>query len=180
MAQIGEQNYPFTDTKDLSTNTVVTIDNTHHEIHDGMHYTFCDLNTIALASSKYYRIVTPNTSKRIHFSFTVVADGAIEAYLFESPTVTVDGTDVTSLIKNNERNSTNVTSITLFEDPTITADGTPLLITILGSGGKTGGDSRSENEFVLKQNTVYAVKVTTLAANIKNVIRLYWYEIVNS
>ena len=96
-------------------------------------------------------------------------------------------------IFNAERNSSNTSDALNIEavptagkatlNPTVTADGVVLKQRALGGGSGpfgTGGESRATQEIVLKQNTIYAFRLTGLADNGAANIDLSWYEHTNA
>jgi hypothetical protein len=159
----------------------IIIDIEHHKIHKGVHYACQDYDDdVDTATPKYWLVVTPNTSTRVHFNFNTIASkqGLIE--FFENPTITDNGTAITPC--NSDRNSSNTAELLCYKDPTISSDGTRLGVNVTGSDsasvvGGSGGSSKRDDEFILKQNTGYIVKFTTKVndARVSNCFK--WYEI---
>ena len=80
--------------------------------------------------------------------------------------------------RNANRNSSNESVATVVSDPTVSiGSGIGLGYIVIGSGKSSGGNAESGYEWVLKENTTYALIVTnrTTSANEIN-IRLSWYE----
>jgi hypothetical protein len=161
-------------------NTLVGIDTVHHEIHEGNHYTVTVYdNDVDIAGPKIVRITTPNTSTRIHLTTFVSADGGFLFEFYENPTLNAAGAGLTEF--NNDRNSSNTATATTFEDTTTQApnnDGT--LLDAGYSGGekkRVSGESGTRDEFILKQDEDYLVKLTVDADNTKAVIVFKWYEV---
>ena len=142
-----------------------TIDQAHHEIHEGC-YWFADDISVSLASGdiKYWLLVTPNETNYFHSFPYVVGTGEFEVQTYEGVTVATNGTELP--LYNRNRNITSSTTFKFYKDPTTpNITGCPILRNIrTGSGKGAIGDSRSENELILKPNTKYLIKVTSRAA----------------
>jgi hypothetical protein len=77
---------------------------------------------------------------------------------------------------NRNRNSLNAASLTVYSSATITG-GTQIGIHWQGAGKKAGGGVRETDEFILKRNTDYSLKLLDKSAG-NNVFEwdLNWYE----
>ena len=167
---------------DKSTNSIKTIDYSHNEIHAGDHFCYHDYDSdVDTAWPKYYRITTPNTTKWIHMVMELYSEWIGTWQLFENPTVNAAWTPAT--LVNNNRNSANTATLVIAPDPTSTADGTQIAIWRTGEGtvwpARWPWVSRSDIEFVLKQNEDYFLKFTPDADNAKTKINFCWYEHTN-
>ena len=151
----------------------------HHEVHEGNFYTVFDRDSsVDIASPKYWHIITPNTAKRCHIKIKVTADGKALVELFENPTTSDNGTALVAY--NNDRNSSNTTTILFFKDPTVNPDGTRIDGGIIGAAGhftRAGGNVRNPGEWILKQNEQYLVKVTTVSDATDVDVKIEFYEI---
>ena len=79
-------------------------------------------------------------------------------------------------IKNGNGNDTTA----IYNAPTISAPGTLLTRRYVGSGKSSGGGTRDNNEFILKQNTAYLLRITEgNVANTNINWELDWYEHTN-
>jgi len=137
---------------------------------------------VDIAGPKYVRITAPDTTVRIHFMGVVSADAAALVELYEDPTILAAGNALTE--QNNNRNSANVATATTFEDTTTQApnnDGTLLFAGRIGGTGlaqtRFAGNVADREEWILKQNEDYLVKVTVDADNTEVAIVLTWYEV---
>lgn len=160
---------------DKSTRATTTIDHSHHEIHDGSHYYYADyaLNQ-AVSTEIEFIFVTPDTSKWAHLLFSASSSDGITVELYEGSTGIVGGTSITP--RNNNRNSTNTSVITLTKDPvSIAGDGTRAAGFVAG-GTRTAGNVERESEFLLKQNETYLVRITSLANANDISWDAEWYE----
>lgn len=151
-----------------------SIDIQHARIHLQQHYNANDSAVITSGNNKDYLLITPNTTTRCHFIFSVETDGKATVLLNESAITSANGTGLTAY--NNDRNSANVATLSIYEDPTVTGAGTTILPFLVGSSQKAGGNNRGEEEFILKQNTKYLLRITA-AANLDAVVKLNWYEV---
>ena len=154
----------------------------HHEVHEGNHYEHEDFSTLANGAVLNLGFQTADTTKWLHFLYNVISTGQVEIELFEGATITWNGTNITSI--NNNRNSSNTSNLAQFQsNPTVTDPGTAISKISIGSSsnpnqGIPGALSRG-NEKILKQNTVYLLRLTS-RVNDNIVSRLLnWYEHTN-
>ena len=153
----------------------------HHEIHEGNHYACQDYDgDVDTGAAKYWLVKTPNTTTRIHLIFKTILskNGTVE--FFENPTITDNGSALTAC--NNDRNSANTATLLCYYDPTVTDDGTRLNVNVMGTdgtgvAGSSGGNTQREDEFVLKQNEDYIIKVTVENNDTRASNCLKWYEL---
>ena len=159
---------------------LINIDIVHSKIHQGVGFSTGDLTaSVDIALPKKYLIITPNTSARAHIVFTVETNPGAKFQLFEDTTVTANGTAL-SLI-NYKRDSATAPVLSIFKDPTVTADGTQILLWQSGTttaAGRVGGNIMHGDEFILKQNALYEVKITPLSNSTTVFIHFDWYEII--
>ncbi len=162
------------------TNADTVIMSEHAAIHDGVAYSAALVFDLVAAGVSYMEMVTPVTGY-VHFRpETIETSGPlILAQLIEAPTLTTGSTAVVPL--NRRRLGTpNVSSLVLKSDPTAVSGGAIIDQTLVGgtSGKSAGGGSASNNaEWVLKQDTVYAVKVTNSGTETATInIKAVWYE----
>lgn len=158
---------------------LVGIDIVHHKVHEGNFYTVSDYDSaVQIVAPKYWHIITPNTAKRIHAVISVISNLAGLVGFFEAPTTSANGTALTA--RNNDRNSGNTPTVLFYKDPTVTTKGTALLYGRNGANNtktQIGGITRSNAEFILKQNTKYFVKFTADANNTEAVFVCEFYEV---
>jgi hypothetical protein len=164
--------------QDLTTGAFTTISYDHHEIHSGSH--FFTGNYTDLANGQVYDIliVTPNTLKYSHMIFELRTEAEAMFGYYEATTTSANGTAMTVFDRN--RVTANTAGTTFFHTPTVTSVGTLLGSGIFGSGNKQGGGLRDSNEFILKPNSKYLVRVTnnTALANWYD-WQFDWYEHTN-
>jgi len=160
---------------DNSTETLQTITYEHHEIHSGSHFNYCDysLNESSGAIIEFIMTVS-NTTTWTHLVFDAYASEGATIELYEGTTGVTGGTVITP--RNNNRNSSTVSTITLVKDPAaITSDGVRAA-GFLAGGGRTAGFASRDNEYVLMQNTSYLVRITSLAVSNDISWCAEWYE----
>lgn len=177
--QYGKNLNVSLDQIETTTNSVKTISYAHGELHSGSHYVVRNAANLAKNTAKDILIVTPDTTRWAHMTIGVESnDSAVETYLYEAPTTTANGTlDGT---RNRNRNYTDDNTTLVYENPTVTATGTLLAKVILGSGKATGGGARDNEEFVLKQNTKYLLRIVEPNVAATNINwNLDWYEHTN-
>jgi len=154
-------------------NAVTTLDYAHHEIHGGSSYTSSGSATLGVGATQDVLIVTPNTTKWAHFLGYVNASGQATISFYEDTTTSDDGAAATEL--NRNRNSANTAGLVITTGPTVSGAGTLLFTTTIGSG-RTSGEVRETDEWILKQNAKYMLRITSAAAsNLVNWV-LNWYE----
>lgn len=142
------------------------IDHPHHEIHESC-YWFCDDQSEALNSGsvKYYLLITPNENNFMHSFPNFYGTGEFEVQTYEGVTVATNGTELPLL--NRNRTSGASTTFKFYKDPTsMDTTGSVKLRDIRVGSGKAVGDSRSENELILKKNTLYGIKITSRASSV--------------
>lgn len=145
----------------------IMLDVAHHEIHCGDMYVTTRAVDLGNGASDTIHIVVPNetgttlTQKKYHLTFSWDVELEAEINIYEEPTTSNDGTPLTKI--NRERNSTYTSSLGIYHTPTSSVDGTLIYTKHLGSGRNSGGQDRSE-EFVLKNNTKYLLRITNSTA----------------
>lgn len=149
----------------------------HHHLHEGETHQYTYPPTaIANGASLDFRVVVGNltaTTHTPHFAIELDSTGESWLYLYETPTTSANGTLQT--VRNRNRNSAVTPGTSIYLAPTVTNVGTLLSSWIVGSGEKSGGNSRDSIEWGLATNTTYLVRVT--AKNANNIaLRMMWYE----
>lgn len=130
-----------------------------------------------------FLIISPNTLTRIHMNTNIIADSDIQYDIFESPITSTNGTLL--FASNADRNTDIIPpylapSLQIFFSPTVTSNG----INIWSRKNPQGlfspflmRDISPENEFVLKQNTKYLLKITALAKATSVSTGINWLEV---
>lgn len=167
---------------DKATNSLQTIDYSHHEIHAGSHFFISDVVDLSINNVFDMLFTTPDTAQWIHFTFTLSSEAETDWYIYEGAVETVEGTAVTP--RNNNRNSatasaavvhthTNTSLANANSDTDVT--GATLLAHGIMGAGKTGGSENRESELILDQNKVYCFRAIATAAGYVDFVA-QWYE----
>jgi hypothetical protein len=162
------------------------IDYAHHEAHNGSSYFVQSNVDLAINHVLQLTFVTPNTTKWAHWTWRLDSESEALWEVYEGATIS---TPLANAITpyNNDRNSANTSGMTLrFEDHGSTAAANTAVsvaaATLLQMGisgaGRTGGEASRENEIIMKQNTVYSLRVTASTAGNVN-FDMDWYEHTN-
>ena len=182
------------------TNTLVTMDLGHHEIHEGDSFTaYYTVTTAATAAHRSGLFIkTPVSPKQVHLVASFASSAAANFSICEAPTIAANVGTAAVAIYNRYRDSTNtsgcydnattpaVNKYTTLTEAQIAGDGTWATGTVirtepltLGTAPKpAGGASRDTAEYILKANTKYVFLLTntTVTAN-THFILIDWYEI---
>ncbi len=162
---------------DASTETLQGIDYEHHEIHAGSHYFIADY-ALNQASGAVINLTvqTPDTAAWAHMIFEIGSSAGARIEIYEGTTGISAGAVLTP--RNNHRNSTNTSGLTILQNPTIVSDGTRIA-GFLAGGSKQPGIAERSRELVLKQNTTYLFRITSLAVSNDIAWAAEWYEHTN-
>lgn len=161
---------------------IQVIDAVHVHTHEGSLYTVSHrFESIADNTSVYLHIKTA-AGRNNHTNFSITASGYCDVFLYESPTLSSNGTAKT--IYNNNRSSTKTSSTLAYYSPTVSAVGTELFTTLLpgGSGfvtvGASGGSPvRGGTEWIFDQSRSYLISgKNTSGAAADITISVSWYE----
>ena len=164
---------------DAATNSLLTIDYEHHEIHSGSHFFLSNYQTVNNGDTVDFQITTGDTTRWIHLTYGYENTQQLILNVYEGATVTTNGTAVAPV--NNNRNSTKVSTISRFQrNGTVTAAGTLLYSYSSGLAGnattsRSGSNERS-NELILKQNTTYRFRFQSLGNGNIFSYSANWYE----
>lgn len=152
------------------------IEHGHDEIHDGTMFDVCDTAAIGAGTNRDYLITTPNTAIRLHHVHEVKADGSLTLNFYEDTTTSAAGTALTAY--NRNRTSATAATGAVTHTPTVTGVGTLLCADFLNASFKGGGEARESNEWILKQNAKYLLRLTNgTAGTVNSYIKLNWYEV---
>ena len=159
---------------DTMTDALNTVDYAHHEVHGGSMFHVSYVADIGNGANLDIGVTTPNTSKHSHMVIGVGVEAEARLYLYEDATFS-GGTPLTAY--NRNRNSSTAATSTVVHTPSITSTGTLILGAHYGSARTYGGESRAQNEWILKQNAKYLLRVTNLTTNNNFMdVELDWYE----
>lgn len=165
---------------DSATGALVTIDYPHAELHSGDHFMYRRYHSLARNATSNHLIVTPDTGRWAHMVIGVeTITSAVVVQLYEGVTYSALGSLETPV--NRNRNVAKLPTTLIYESPTGAAGGVLLRDYYLGAGRNSeGGSNRDAEEILLKQNTVYLLRITeqNVAATVVN-INFDWYEYTN-
>lgn len=163
----------------------VIIDYDHHQLHEGETFRWdVYVSSLASGNSKDIRFVVPNISvpagvvaaaRMPHFRFEVVGSADADLFLYEAPTFTGNGNQRTPIPA--ERNGSYSSQLQIWEDPTVSVVGSQIFRGVIFAAKNSAGSTTSTlDEFILKNNTSYLLRVTSGAAGNKVLIRVLYYE----
>lgn len=153
---------------DASTNSLQTITYEHHEIHSGSMFFIGSYTNLGNGAVYDILFVTPNTTEYAHMIFQIATEAEAMFQYYEGTTTSNDGTAMTTFCRNRQKD--NTASVLFYHTPTVTSVGTLVGDGIFGSGKQAGGQIRDSQEFVLKPNTKYMLRVTN------NTVTANWYD----
>lgn len=139
-------------------------------------YRACNVSTVvSLGSSKKFLLITPNSLTRIHFVNSVVTDNTTSVLFYENTTVSSNGSTVPT--RNNDRNSIISSELLIYQDPTITDDGDAIIQGRIVLGMLYPSEISPQDEIILKQNTLYQLKLTPLVKDTTLSVEFNWMEV---
>jgi hypothetical protein len=165
----------------------IGIDYAHVEAHVGSHYFATFIDTDFDVETHYITIVVPATAKWPHLVFTVESSAFLDASLQEGAVPNPAALGTPMAVYNNNRNSAQVSQLTLRSDDAFTGAGTTIWSYAGGTTGsvgspiaaRAGGETRVDSEFILKSNTTYRLTMTGGKTNERLAVLLEWYEHTN-
>ena len=143
----------------------VVIDTVHHEIHCGDSYELTYHVDLGNGATQDILIVVPDEpgtgqdQKLYHFKGIVEAASEVAVTFYEGTAVSANGAARTSY--NRNRNSALVDFLDIYTGPTVTDEGTAIYGPWhVGSTRSIGGAKGREDEYVLRNNTTYMLRIT--------------------
>jgi len=124
-------------------------------------------------------LITLGSGKYLGIEIQLEADGQSSLYLFEQPSVSDNGTELS--IFNRNRRSSKSSAVSAYHTPTISDDGTQLSSCLL-SGSKKGKDTlglktMERGSWILKEGYSYLIRATNNAgSDIDLLIKAVWHE----
>ncbi len=170
---------------DASTHSLQTISYAHHEIHGGAAYSAAISASGGSGTKATISFTTPDTTTWAHL--VIIIRSNVEAQLTFGEAVTVTAASGADLAPfNRNRNSGNTSGMisngsaggagNVTTGAIVTSFGTELVSGAQVGSGKDGDDARGIAEWVLKQNTAYAVELESQASSSEVYVELNWYE----
>lgn len=175
----------ITDPLDRNTGSLKIIPLEHEKIHEGESFK-ADVNVVDLDSNPLnISFWTPVGGPRSHLTAIASSTGEAMMSITEAPSGGVAGGRALEAI-NRDRNSTNESTLSgthggidsgVTEGASAPTGGKQIHHFLFGTGqNKIGGEARDLNEFILKQNTEYAVTMSGTVNNVRGQLTLNWYE----
>ena len=163
---------------DTVSRAIVTIEFEHGKIHEGDTFTILEVTDLGNGAIRDILVVTPNTTKWAHLVWEIEHELETSIQFYIGTLYTDNGTAIIAFNRNG--NSDTIATTLTYHTPTITNVGTLIGIIQQGDGRRAGGSDRLSNEFILKQNTAYLIRITNLTAN-NNLIslKLNGYETIS-
>lgn len=163
---------------DQKGSALVIIELEHRRIHQGVHFYFHDVQTIANGNNIDYMLTTPDDASRIHMNFDVNFTAVTQIELFEDGDR--NGT-AGQTVFNNDRNSATAAVLTIdIGTGGGTTDGSPISPfsggIAAGAQARAGGASKRSNELILAQNTKYILRVSSSTNGNLCTTDFEWYE----
>lgn len=183
---------------DHTTHAIITIEYEHHEIHSSNSYAVNYQGEVTNGNEQtVIAFKTPSTTSWMHLIAEATSDDSTSFIIAETTSIDAgEGTD--KIVYNHNRNSTNTSTVkSLWSDPNVgyvttfnetQANGANISITTtlwhedIGETGNpqssSGGGTRGQYEFVLKQNTEYAIILNAENDNtqVHNIILNYYHN----
>lgn len=159
---------------------IESIDSVHAETHEGKHYTANHFYT-AVADEAYADMhIRTGATKYAHLIIVVQAEAKSYITFYRDSTYTTNGSAVTAF--NNNDASANTTESALYYAPTGVTIGTLLYQDFVPAGTSpkpVGGTYVSRNEWILKLNTDYLIRVQNVSgsATSDTTINFVYYEL---
>jgi len=161
---------------DNATDALIMIQETHSQIHEGDMFSYCNTTDIANSGNFTILFVTPNNGLGTHIVFVVETEAEAGFQIWESANVSANGT-MDMHIVNRNRTSANLSAVMIYNTPTLNSLGSMICDKHWGTGKGVGGEDRAAEEWLLKPNTKYIIRVTnfTTSANYAST-ELIWYQ----
>lgn len=159
--------------------SLIQISQSHTKVHQGLHYDVSKAFLAVASAGTAELLIKVPAALEIHIAYGVMSTAEGRFQLYEGPTITGDGTAV-AVIQDN-RSSSNTSTVTAFHTPTTSADGTLIKEVVIpgGSGGTRSGSDlhRKEDAFIFAASTNYLVRFTNDAVGTANVsLEISFYE----
>ena len=146
----------------------------HQRIHSGNHFYVADYLANQAISAEVELVITrPDVDTEAHMVINIYSSTGATVDVYEGSSNIVDGTEITPI--NNNRDSSTDSAISLLLNPSSITDGTKIAGYLAG-GARTAGFSKRDDEDILKRNTSYLIRITSLAAANNISWSLSWYE----
>lgn len=155
------------------TKAQIAIDAVHHMTHEGIHFGASTFLTLAVDGVLYVKIET--SDDQTHMEGQVVGTSGVEVAFYEDPTGGMTGgVDIPPV--NHNRLSSNNSGLSLTSGVTAPTDTGTTLFNSTAGALRVAGSVTRDREYILKTNSTYLMKVTSLANGNNVNIDFDWYE----
>ena len=157
---------------DEYSNHLIVMGEIHARIHEGKLFSLSHIQNNVANNAYIDVLIKTHASKYMHVRFESGAGGDATFTVHENPTVSNNGTLKSPL--NRNRNSDITNFATFYTTPTVSALGTELVNELqpggsggfLFFGGGSGSSSRGFEEWILKPNEDYLVRLTNISGSL--------------
>lgn len=150
----------------------------HYQIHEGESFLASKAAAANSSDTLEVYVKTPNSMKEIHMFFRLT--GALETKfeIFEGTSKTYNASNkLTPYNRNrNSNTSSSITDADICHTPGGSGDGTSLISETIADGKFSGGTRDTGDEWILKRNTAYLIRLTSNANSNNLTVELDWYE----
>lgn len=179
MTQIGNQPYPYTDTKDRLTNAIIGIDFEHHMVHKGDTYTVSYLSK-GVANNGYLDIHVTGVTNDAHIKISYSSEGKSYFNSYAGTTYSNQGTSITPF--NRCICQTNTATTLVRHTPVINVLGTLRTSEFIGSSGaavvRAGGTGGGNIESIVNPGYDLLVRLQNVSGSASDLqITLNFYEL---
>lgn len=173
---VGEKGEILTD---AVTPGVISVDVAQNYVNRGLVFASSFAVAVLANAASIEMLIRVTAGQAAHMGASIQVGGDSQAFLFEGPTTTDDGTGL-ARINSNRITPVGASATLTFSGPTVTVDGTELGTEFLagGRGGNaSGAEGVSAGKTILNPGTDYLIRVTNQSGgNIYASINFGWYE----
>lgn len=159
--------------------TLGAIELPHKKIHEGVMYQASTIVSTLADDGNIDMLIRVSSVSDAHSVFNINSGGEAWGYLYENPTVTANGTELTP--RNLHRCHTDTSGTKVYIAPTVTNVGTNLAEGVIPGGQKKeaiGGQLRDTTEWILKDGNVYLLRGVNKGGAAKNMsLEVEFYEL---
>lgn len=148
---------------------------------DGRLFSIFFDRTLGIGETKQFLVSAPTSKFIVSYGrFLSVVTGSLDFTIYSNPTVTSNGTEISSEIKNRNGRSVNPPAIQMFEDPSITAEGGPITFDVANADFRTSSGSEASQRFpsIFPDSPLFLFEFTNTSglAGVRVLYEGYWEE----
>lgn len=173
---INNDDGTYTPTSYINNTSIMIITPEHDKIHNGRGFECSGKASITSGASFLILIQTANCLTHLRLIHMDLTGAPADIYLYESPTISNNGTLISLINKN--RNSSLVPCTLIYHTPTVSVNGTQLSYHLINGAKQSGGSNDNfEDEWVLNRNTKYLLLITNNSVSTETLgFKFFWYE----